>query len=274
MGVLGCCVLARDVYSWNIEIQGASYQSIAPLNNVGDTASLTASPRSACRRLTAPCAPPRTRASPPAQRRPCPRWSQRRHAPPCSRTPGPRQTPCAQARAPARALERSQGRRAAHAEAHACRHRRAHVRPARAHAAPHAHPRPPHSPEVLRRRGQDLVPALLPLLVADAQQVAAERGVALGVGQLVCVDVADGADDGLARIRAGSSAGRAGRAWAGRSVRTGAREHGAAHARARPKCARTVRVVMHGAHAPTHAPPAPPPRTFVSSSCVRLSVLR
>lgn len=61
------------------------------------------------------------------------------------------------------------------------------------------HPTPPphHALEVLGGGAQDLVPALLPLLVAHAQQVAAHGCVALGIGQLVGVDVTHGADDGL-----------------------------------------------------------------------------
>lgn len=43
-------------------------------------------------------------------------------------------------------------------------------------------------------------PALLALLLGDLEQVAHERGAALGVRQLVGVDVADGADDGLAQL--------------------------------------------------------------------------
>ena len=45
--------------------------------------------------------------------------------------------------------------------------------------------------------GQDLVAPLLPLLIADAQQVSAHCRVALGIWQLVRVHLTDGADDGL-----------------------------------------------------------------------------
>ena len=42
-----------------------------------------------------------------------------------------------------------------------------------------------------------LFPPLLPLLLCDLEEVAHERCVALGIGQLVGVDVADGTNDGL-----------------------------------------------------------------------------
>lgn len=53
------------------------------------------------------------------------------------------------------------------------------------------------APEVLCGGGQDLVAAQLALGVADLEDVAQQRGVALGVGQLVRIHVADRADDGL-----------------------------------------------------------------------------
>ncbi len=70
------------------------------------------------------------------------------------------------------------------------------------------------APEVLRGGGQDLVAAQLALGVADAQHVAQQRGVALGVRQLVRVHVADGADDGLGQrivvqLQAAQEGGRA-----------------------------------------------------------------
>ncbi len=51
--------------------------------------------------------------------------------------------------------------------------------------------------EVLGRGAQDLVPALLPLLVGHSQQVAAEGRGPLGVRKLIRVNVAHRADDGL-----------------------------------------------------------------------------
>ena len=51
--------------------------------------------------------------------------------------------------------------------------------------------------EILLRRAQNLLAALLSLLVRHVQQVTHERGVALGVGELVRIHVADGADDAL-----------------------------------------------------------------------------
>ena len=52
-------------------------------------------------------------------------------------------------------------------------------------------------PEVLQGDSQDLLSTLLALLVRDAQQVAHERCVALGIRQLVGVDVPNGAYDCL-----------------------------------------------------------------------------
>jgi len=64
-------------------------------------------------------------------------------------------------------------------------------------ACTHTHSCHSNALEVFGRRGQDLVTALLPLLVADAQQVAAHGGIALGIRQLVRVHVTDGPNDGL-----------------------------------------------------------------------------
>mmetsp|Transcript_6161 Transcript_6161/g.27743 ORF Transcript_6161/g.27743 Transcript_6161/m.27743 type:complete len:477 (-) Transcript_6161:1905-3335(-) len=54
--------------------------------------------------------------------------------------------------------------------------------------------------EVLLRSRQHLLPALLPLLILNLEQVAHERGVALGVGQLVRVQVAHGSHDRLGQL--------------------------------------------------------------------------
>jgi hypothetical protein len=51
--------------------------------------------------------------------------------------------------------------------------------------------------EVLLRRAKHLVAPELPLLVRNAEHVPLERGTALRVGQLVAVELADRADDGL-----------------------------------------------------------------------------
>mmetsp|Transcript_445 Transcript_445/g.1829 ORF Transcript_445/g.1829 Transcript_445/m.1829 type:complete len:477 (-) Transcript_445:1658-3088(-) len=56
--------------------------------------------------------------------------------------------------------------------------------------------------EVLLRGAQHLLAALLALVVLHLEQVAHERGVALGVGELVRVQVAHGADDGLGELLA------------------------------------------------------------------------
>jgi hypothetical protein len=45
--------------------------------------------------------------------------------------------------------------------------------------------------------GEHLLPPLLPLLIGDVEDVAHEGGVALGIRQLVRVDVPNGPDDGL-----------------------------------------------------------------------------
>ena len=57
--------------------------------------------------------------------------------------------------------------------------------------------RPISLPEVPEGGAQYLLPPGLPVRIGDLEQVAHEGCVALGVGQLVGVDVADGADDGL-----------------------------------------------------------------------------